>query len=214
VIRLRVRLIGPNVDDALKGLYLKIDDLGTFYRRWFIPQYLKDVQKNFATEGGLVGGWAPLSPEYNRWKMQQYPGKLVNYLTGKLQRSMGEKGRSRFLSVEIQRRQASITNTLPHAGWVQAQRPFMIPPSMLDSRVYSGLLNQYLEDVLRQTGLRGGRGQATPPAATPVSAFGPSFFDAPSRWTPEHFRRWPEGPGSRDTSRSQKTREGDEDDEE
>jgi hypothetical protein len=194
MIRLRLRVLGPDVAGHLKELYSEISDLSTFYKKWFVPQYLRDVQENFATQGGLVGGWAPLSPEYNRWKQKHYPGKLINYLQGRLQRSMGEKGRSKYLQIEIQQRQAVITNLHPHAIWVQVHRPFMIPSSMLNSRVYSGLLNQYLEEVLRKTGFRGGRGQATPPAATPVSAFGPSFFDAPSRWTPEHFRRWPQGP--------------------
>jgi hypothetical protein len=194
MIRMRLRIIGPDVAGHLKELYSEISDLSPFFKKWFVPQYLRDVQENFATQGGLVGGWAPLSPDYNRWKQSKYPGKLINYLKGRLQRSMGEKGRSKYLVIEIQQRQAVMTNLLPHAPYVQWERKFMIPSGMLNSRVYSGLLNQYLEEVLLKTGFRGGRGQATPPAAAPVSAFGPSFFDAPSRWTAEHFRRWPQGP--------------------
>ncbi len=210
MLKFRLRVIDPGVSEALLGFYNSIDDLTVFFRKWFVPRYLVDVQKNFATEGGMVGGWDPLSAEYKLWKDKHAPGRKINVLTGGLQRSFSPAGRSKFLKIEASKRQAQITNTKPNAFWVQQFRPIMIPSNRLESKVYSRLLNDYLEQQAKRVGFRGGKGSsATPPAASPPSsAFGPSFFDSPSAWTEEHFRRWPEGPGKRkETGRSREEEE-------
>jgi len=211
ITHIRLRLVGPNIDLALREVFEDIDDLGPFFRRYFIPQYLRDVQTNFETEGGMVGGWDTLSPNYARWKEKHYPGRLINYLKGRLRRSMGVGGRSKFLLVDIQRRQAVVGNILPHAVWVQFHRPFLIPASMLDSETYSRLLNDYLETVVQKAGFRGERtGPAvTPPTTGSTSAFGPSFFDPRTRWTVEHWKRWPSGPGGSSESSAPEADEGD-----
>lgn len=48
---------------------------------------------NFATHGSLVGGWAPLSPEYGSWKHLHRPGMPLLINTGKLAESLTVKNR-------------------------------------------------------------------------------------------------------------------------
>lgn len=40
-------------------------------------RFLELERRQFATEGGYSGGWAPLSPAYAAWKAKRYPGKPI-----------------------------------------------------------------------------------------------------------------------------------------
>ena len=37
----------------------------------------QSIGQNFASEGGNVGGWAPLSPDYREWKESHFPGMPI-----------------------------------------------------------------------------------------------------------------------------------------
>lgn len=42
----------------------------------------------FASEGGEISRWAPLSEKYKKWKEKHYPGQPILQLTGKLRAAM------------------------------------------------------------------------------------------------------------------------------
>lgn len=44
----------------------------------------ESVGDNFLTEGGNVGGWPKLTPDYEAWKQEHYPGMPILVRTGKL----------------------------------------------------------------------------------------------------------------------------------
>lgn len=52
-------------------------------------QYMRQANvSNFATNGLPVGGWAPLKPDYDRWKSSKFPGEPTLVRTGKLFRHL------------------------------------------------------------------------------------------------------------------------------
>lgn len=54
-------------------------------------RFLVNERKQFDTEGAHAsGGWAPLSPDYARWKDQHYPDKSILRRTDELYRSLTE----------------------------------------------------------------------------------------------------------------------------
>lgn len=46
------------------------------------------MQRQFASEGSLAGGWAALSPAYEAWKTEHYPGRPIGVLRGHLRSAM------------------------------------------------------------------------------------------------------------------------------
>lgn len=49
--------------------------------------------RQFKTEGGFAsGGWAPLTPTYQAWKAQHFPGRGILERTGVMLRSLTEEG--------------------------------------------------------------------------------------------------------------------------
>lgn len=71
-------------------------DLTSFWTDVFAPRFLADIQENFDTQGGLVGGWAPLSPGYAAWKAQRYGAHL-----GILELSLRLRGSLQWLGSDI-----------------------------------------------------------------------------------------------------------------
>jgi phage gpG-like protein len=43
---------------------------------------------NFASDGSLVGGWAPLTPKYAAWKVARHGGLPTEVLSGRLMESL------------------------------------------------------------------------------------------------------------------------------
>ena len=54
----------------------------------FAELFKKDMQEQFGSEGGNSGGWAPLTPAYEAWKADHYPGRPIGVLTGALSAAM------------------------------------------------------------------------------------------------------------------------------
>jgi len=71
------------------GLFDGYDEI---FRTYMVQQ--------FTTEGGFgAGGWHPLSPAYDAWKREHYPGRPIGVLTGALRSSMtGGQGYSARLN--------------------------------------------------------------------------------------------------------------------
>ena len=69
----------------------------------FNPVFLKAKEElhmanasNFASNGLLVGGWAPLDAEYAAWKLSRFPGAPPLVRTGKLFASLAGANASSF----------------------------------------------------------------------------------------------------------------------
>lgn len=72
----RVRGIAAQIDDFTPLLH----GLGDLFKA--------AEQKQFATEGGSSGGWAPLTAAYAAWKEQHFPGRPIGVLRGHLRSAM------------------------------------------------------------------------------------------------------------------------------
>jgi len=55
---------------------------------WAKADLRKSFATNFASNGLLVGGWAPLDAEYAAWKSVRFPGAPTLVQTGELFRSL------------------------------------------------------------------------------------------------------------------------------
>jgi phage gpG-like protein len=69
----------------------------------FNPVFIKAKEElalanssNFASNGLLVGGWAPLDAEYAAWKMSRFPGAPPMVRTGRLFASLAGANASAF----------------------------------------------------------------------------------------------------------------------
>jgi phage gpG-like protein len=77
---------------------------------------LQDVERNFTTEGGLVGGWTPLAESTIRDRIRQGYGGAHPILqrTGALRKS--------FYSL-VDSKRAVITSKSPYFGYHQSRQP-------------------------------------------------------------------------------------------
>lgn len=142
--RFELKNFGP-LEDGLRELVQDLSNLAPFFRDHFIPAYLQTMQLQFETEGGFVGGWEGLDPEYERWKEKNFPGRLILQRTRKLKNSFSVKGRSRYLDVRIGPRSARVGTLVPYAAWVNQLRPILVPPRSLNRRKYQLLLEKYVQ---------------------------------------------------------------------
>lgn len=64
----------PSLTVGLSRLRTQIADWTGFWRDRFAPFFYDQVQRDFILEGGNSGAsWAPLSPEYAKWKASRFP---------------------------------------------------------------------------------------------------------------------------------------------
>ncbi|MBA3891169.1 MAG: phage virion morphogenesis protein [Gemmatimonadaceae bacterium] len=92
-VRLRLAVEGQrDVDVSLERFGELTKDWRPFFREDLAPKILDDVQRNVETEGGFVGRWAALSPEYRTWKSRHYPGKPILERRGALKASLQPGG--------------------------------------------------------------------------------------------------------------------------
>ena len=77
--------------------------------------FLDTERKQFATQGGLSGGWRPLSDRYAAWKAAHYPGKPILQRTGDLARSLTEGPQIRV----IEPHQMVLGTDVDYAHWHQ-----------------------------------------------------------------------------------------------
>ncbi len=65
-----------------------VQDFRPFWTTYFAGAFYADLQDNFRREGGLVGGWASLSPRYAAWKTAHAPGRGILELTGVMREAL------------------------------------------------------------------------------------------------------------------------------
>ncbi|MEO8483330.1 MAG: hypothetical protein ABI634_14045 [Acidobacteriota bacterium] len=92
--RLQMSIDGDVADVALVRLRGSLEDLTDFWRRYAAPKLYRDIADNFDSEGGGVGGWAPLSEDYAAWKAKHFPGRPILVRTGALKESLTFDGTS------------------------------------------------------------------------------------------------------------------------
>lgn len=149
-----------------------IEDFRPFWTRYFAPAFYRLVQRNFETEGSLVGGWAPLSPQYAAWKQRHYPGKTILRRTDALFHSMSYRGAGHVgpQGIFIAESRALVLGTgVPYAIYHQLPgvfrsrgllrsmrtriaRRFLFLPQRADS-TFGRLLHAFAVDAAKQSGL-------------------------------------------------------------
>jgi len=69
----------------------KIGDMTPYFRS--VAKLLSQIiRQQFDSEGGRTDAWRPLSPEYAAWKMRQVGSKPILVFSGRLRRSLVDKG--------------------------------------------------------------------------------------------------------------------------
>lgn len=76
-IRLRLSVLGEDVLDRTLLSIEAAEDMRPAFEA-IADVFLESERRQFATEGRWgSGGWAPLSPDYARWKARHYPGQPI-----------------------------------------------------------------------------------------------------------------------------------------
>lgn len=158
MLRFRLQLGDfEKIPRALEDFHSDLEDFSPFLKKRFVPAYLEDVNTNFDTEGGLVGGWDELSSDYERWKRKHHGDKLINVLSRKIRLSMSPKGRSQNIVLEYHKKSVVIGSKVPYAKHVDDRRRFILRAGDLDRGKYNKLLVDWMIELLKKRKLRGGR---------------------------------------------------------
>jgi hypothetical protein len=125
IFRMEVAGFEP-VRVSLQRFGQRIRDFRPFWIEYFAPAYSRLLQRNFETEGEMVGGWAPLSPAYAAWKAAHYPGKTILRRTDALFRSLNfERGQPGPGGIFIAEARSLVVGTsVPYAQYHQTPGSF------------------------------------------------------------------------------------------
>lgn len=97
-----------------KGMAVRMDNMSPVLE-WAKTTVTKAWQSNFAANGLLSGGWAPLDPEYFAWKTVRFPGAPTLVRTGQLFRSLGSDN----VAMGVKKNEAVIGTNLRYAKFHQ-----------------------------------------------------------------------------------------------
>lgn len=93
----------PSGEDTLERMSVaferaggELSDFGTHTFPKMVPVFEAELERQFGAEGRgpNVGGWAQLSPAYEEWKGQNYPGKPILERTGALKDALTDSSAS------------------------------------------------------------------------------------------------------------------------
>jgi phage gpG-like protein len=88
-------------------------------------------KSNFASDGSLGGGWAPLTPRYGAWKAVHYPGASTLVQTGHLFSSIAKFS---VRTIDNQKAEfgtdARVAEFHQYGTWKMAQRKVIFEPPM------------------------------------------------------------------------------------
>lgn len=105
-----------------------------------IVYYANDA---FASRGRVYGSaWAPLSPQYKKWKEKRYPGR------GILQRSSGGGMQGNFFAVTT-KNSLIINNRSPHYKYHQSSAPRKTKLPRRKMAGFNGPLRKMIRDIYR-----------------------------------------------------------------
>jgi len=105
--------------------------------RWAFQELQKSHRDNFRTQGAVDGfPWAPLSPEYAAWKLEEYGAHGILVRRGPLESSL-TLNNARGAVREIGLNTASFGTEIPYAKFQQTgtrfmprRKPVFLPPLM------------------------------------------------------------------------------------
>ena len=136
--RLRITLEGVLELSRILGMeYQKVSDFKKPLSKsaQFI---LRDVEQNFTSEGGLVGGWAPLAESTIKGRLRAgFGAGPILQRTGKLRRS--------FYSI-VDSQRAVISSKSPYFVYHQSRQPRKILPR----RAMLVLVNKTKENIVEE----------------------------------------------------------------
>jgi len=153
-----------------------LHDLRDFWRYYFAPAFYRQLERNYETEGSMVGGWAPLSPRYLAWKSRVAPGRGILQFTGRLQQSLTwnatEPGAGGIFIAE--RAYVVLGTSVPYAqyhqlGGARLPRRSVLFPGQNAASTFGRLLHRYAVDMAGEAGLRAAQARAS-------STFGGQFL--------------------------------------
>jgi len=101
---------------------------------------------------GPAGTWAPLSPDYAKWKEVHFPGKPILFRTGDLVRSLTSPFDSNAV-IEMTEDTLTRSTRVPYAGFVHARRP-VIDPKPEDEQEMLGVVREYFHDLSIDLGFK------------------------------------------------------------
>lgn len=158
-VRLTFAVFGDTqIDRTLDGIEAAAADMRP---AWEVlrDRFLTLERRQFATQGGYSGGWAPLSPRYAAWKAKHYPGKTILRRTDDLFRSLTEGPEIVILEPGYMVLGSAVEYGPYHqegAGRLPRRRPVELPDR--ERREWVKVIQAYI----RTGGVTGVRGVARP----------------------------------------------------
>lgn len=132
----------------------RIGDFRRFWKQFFAPQFFSDIQRNFKSQGGLVGGWRALSPAYAAWKRSVVGQQPILVFSGEMKRSFTVGDRNNVLKVT--KDHVEVGSKLPRVsihnqgrGRVPRRRILYMGPR----RVYEPLLARFVAEEAKSAGM-------------------------------------------------------------
>lgn len=124
---------GPyRLPSALLTFATDLTEWKPFWLKTFMPRYLEQVQQNFETEGGLVGGWPGLNPQYAAWKARHFPGTKILERTRRLRNSLVPGATGDDTVIQAGPLNFRVGTRVPAGRFVVAKRPFLPPIKIED----------------------------------------------------------------------------------
>lgn len=119
------------------------------------PDFLAMMRAQFVSQGGLTGGWLPLSPAYAARKARERPGRRIMVYDGTLEASLSDKGAAGQIK-RIGPRTAMFGTDVPyahvhHKGYPAKRIPIrqLIPDRDEVLPELAARAKQYLDKVIR-----------------------------------------------------------------
>lgn len=156
-VAITVTIDGEDIPLRFHKLAQKIADFRRFWTELFAPQFFKDIQDNFASEGGFVGGWRALSPKYAAWKLKHYGNRPILVLKGDMRESLRMGGRGSVLISN--RKSLQIGSRDPKVPWHNRGTARMPKRQILYVKrgtVYQRLLHRFAREEMAAAGLKAG----------------------------------------------------------
>jgi hypothetical protein len=138
---------------AVTGFARRLTDFRRFWREFWGPQFFTDIQKNFRSQGGAVGGWRALSPAYAAWKRKQVGNKPILQFTGRMMASFNPGDRDNIFQVTqaYVRAGSRLPRTYAHDTGTRVPRRQII--FLGPRRIYEPLLDQFVAEEMAAAGM-------------------------------------------------------------
>ena len=132
--RVRTSINTRAVEARIDGIQQRARNL----RPWLddLADKIADINRlNFMTNGSVVGGWRPLSPDYLRWKQRKKPGSPTLVFNARMMESLTRRP---FGVEQIGRRSLRIGSDVHYAEFHQtgtrnmpARKVLVMPESLI-----------------------------------------------------------------------------------